>query len=81
MKATICYEVTRTYYQYETIEADSLEEAHRIGRKLLDSTSFIDRLDDYAEYEGRDASVGGVWDDDARVTLEQDEIDDYMKEA
>lgn len=51
---------------------------------LLDSTSFIDRLDDYAEYEGRDASVGGVWGDNAiiyRVTLTQDEIDDYMKEV
>lgn len=38
MKVSICYEVTRTYYQYETIEADSLEEAHRIGRKLLDAS-------------------------------------------
>lgn len=81
MKVSICYEITRTYYHNEVIEAENLVEAERIGRKLLDSASFDWMLDDCGEYEGHSTAFDSVIGTDDDVTLTQSEIDGYMKEV
>ena len=81
MKVNICYEVTRTYYCNQVIDAKNLVEAQRIGRKLLGSESFDWMLDECCEYEGHGTSLDGVWGTNDDVTLTKDEIDEYMREV
>ena len=77
MKFSINYEVTRTYYASEVIEAESLEKAEAIAKRLLDSTDFVDWLDDTAEYDGRETSLLYVSKTDEGVTLDEN---DYLEE-
>lgn len=77
----LCFKKIETYYHYETVEADSVEEAERIANELIDSEDFECKVVDLAEYEEHECMVNGgccAWKTDGEVTLTEEEIAEYV---
>ena len=77
----LCFKKVETYYHYETVETDSVEEAERIANELIDSEDFECKVVDLAEYEEHECSVNDgccAWETDGEVTLTEEEIAEYI---
>lgn len=79
-KFELCFKQVRTYYDYEVIEAGSLEEAEKLADALVVSDDFQLRIDDEAMYVDAECYVNGVrraWETSA-VTLSKRDINEYL---
>lgn len=77
----LCFKKVETYYHYETVEADSVDEAERLANELIDSRDFEYKVADLAEYEEHECSVNDMccaWETDGDVTLTKEEIAEYI---
>jgi hypothetical protein len=71
----------RTYYDYEVIEADSLEEAEALAASLVENEDFQRRIDDEAMYEDAEYYVNSgccAWETTSAVTLNERDINEYL---
>lgn len=83
MKFNLCFKQTRTYYDHETIEAESLEDAEALAARLIENDEFQMHVDDVAEYEDAEYCVNEecrAWkvSDDCEVTLSKRDIEEYI---
>ena len=79
-KFNLCFKQVRTYYDYEVIEADSLEEAEKLADALVASDDFQLRIDDEAMYVDAECYFNGgrrAWETSA-VTLSKRDINEYL---
>lgn len=82
-KFELCFKQVRTYYDYEIVEAESLEEAKKLAASLVESEDFQLRIDDEASYEGAEYYVNNkscAWETTSAVTLSKKDINEYLNE-
>lgn len=82
-KFKVCFKQIRTYYDYEVVEADSLEEAEALAASLVENGDFQLRIDDEALYEYADYYVDeGFYacETTGAVTLSKRDINEYLNE-